>query len=194
MRYLKRLMVFLVLFLAIFLALNWGYFSTQIGYYLNPPQVVEPPPNPDPEHKVEPNKLWIRSLGVEAPVVYSEADTEAEFQVALRDGVAHFTGTAMPGDFGNVYIMGHSSDFPTAPGNYKTVFALLPKISPGDNIELSGPDGKLYNYKVESEFVADPDDIHLVDQDLSKKQLTLQTSYPIGTALKRYIVVAYLQE
>lgn len=192
MRYIKKLITVLGIIAIIFLALNWQYFYAQIKYYLNPPQVTET--NKPEAETAEANKIWIDSLGIQAPIVYVEERSEEAFQVGLRDGVVHYPGTAMPGESGNVYIFGHSSDFPTAPGSYKTVFALLPKIEIGSTVEITDKDGKLFRYKVEEKFVANNNDLHLLEQDYSKKKLSIQTSYPIGTALKRFIVIAYLIE
>lgn len=191
----KRKLIWVAsLIVVLFIAANWMYLRAQINYYVNPPAQVFTNPQVSDDRKVEPNRLWIESLGVEAPIVYIEGESEELFQEGLQSGVVHYSGTSDVGQYGNAYIMGHSSDFPTAPGNYKTVFATLPKINVGDEIKVSGKDGMLYNYVVDQKFVVKPSDTHVLDQDLTKKQLTLQTSYPIGTALRRYIVVAYLQE
>lgn len=192
----NKLLILVGAVLLVMLVLNWQYFRDQVLYYINPPesQTYEVNNNDDGQATAEPNRLWIQSLGITAPINYVEEENEDEFQIGLRSGVVHYPDTALPGEFGNAYIFGHSSDMPTAVGDYKTVFALLPKIELDSVIEITAPDGKLYKYKVADKFVVNPDATHLLAQDLSKKQLTLQTSYPIGTALKRYIVVAYLVE
>jgi sortase (surface protein transpeptidase) len=60
---------------------------------------------------------------------------------------------------------------------------------------VADQNGFLYTYVVTDHFVANKDDVQLLDQgNYQKKLLTLQTSYPIGTALKRYIVRAELKE
>jgi LPXTG-site transpeptidase (sortase) family protein len=196
MRYIKKLVLFLLAISAGYVLLNGPYFYKQAQFYLDPPAsttAVGQEQQPTPEIR-EPDRLWIPSLGIQAPIVYTDDNSESSLQLALRSGVVHYPGSALPGEAGNTYLMGHSSDYPIAPGNYKTVFALLPRIKNGETVEITGSDGVLYRYKVQDQFVADPDDTHLLMQDKSRKQLTLQTSYPIGTALKRYIVTALLQE
>jgi sortase A len=143
--------------------------------------------------KDTPNWLWIQSLNISAPVIEPAGKTEDDFQVALRSGTVHYPGTAYPGQKGNVYIFGHSSDFAFTPGNFKTVFALLPRIEIGAQIKLTDEEGIIYYYKVTDKFVVDANRTDVLDQDTSKSILTLQTSYPIGTALRRYIVIAELQ-
>lgn len=195
MFYVKRILAVLAILLLVFAAINWQYFKVQIGYYLDPPNSEEVR-NPDGSQieLAEPNRLWIRSLGVDAPIVYTDATDEDGFQRALQDGVVHYPDTAMPGEKGNAYYFGHSSDFPTAPGNYKTIFALLPQIEIGATIEITDMTGKIYRYRVDNKRPVESDDLSVLDQDESKKQLSLQTSYPVGTALRRYVVVAYLIE
>ncbi len=144
--------------------------------------------------KMQANFLKIPSLGIEAPIVYVSEKNEVAYQKALLDGVAHYPDTAEPGQFGNTYIFGHSSDYLWGKGKYKTVFATLPKIHIGDEIAVSDKDGNKFVYKtIESKKVA-AGDLSVLDQfGKTRKLLTLQTSYPIGTALARWVVVAELK-
>lgn len=184
-----------------FVALNAPYFLRQGQYYagVNGSHTVAPTLSTDSENSTptasEPNRLVIPSLGINAPVQYVSEANEDVFQRALQDGVVHYPGTAGIGQPGNAYIFGHSSDFALAPGNYKTVFALLPKIALDAEIIAFDTEGKPFRYKVINQFVAENTDLHLLEQgDYQQKLLTLQTSYPLGTALRRYIVQAQLVE
>jgi LPXTG-site transpeptidase (sortase) family protein len=193
MRFRRFAYILLGLALAIFV-INAPYFLAQLKYYFNDPVPVHAPVAQDSEARVEPDRLWIESLGIEAPIIYVEEEDEAKFQEGLRSGVVHYPGTADVGKSGNSYIFGHSSDFVTAKGDYKTVFALLPRIETGSIISVSDRDGRLFKYKVDRKFAVSSKDTSVLAQDLSRKQLTLQTSYPVGTALRRYIVISYLVE
>jgi LPXTG-site transpeptidase (sortase) family protein len=80
-----------------------------------------------------------------------------------------------------------------SPGDYKTVFARLPEIEIGSEIEITDPTGQLFKYRVFETKVVGPRDLRVLDQfNYERSILTLQTSYPLGTALQRYIVVAEL--
>lgn len=195
MFYVKRILLIIAVLALIFVALNWQYFREQIDYRVNPPNSEEAK-NPDGSQReqAEANRLWIRSLGIEAPIIHTEETNEDGFQRALQNGVVHYPGTAQPGENGNAYYFGHSSDLPTAPGNFKTVFALLPQIELGATIEITDSEGKIYRYRVDNKRPVDSDELGVLAQDESKKQLSLQTSYPVGTALRRFVVVAYLIE
>lgn len=187
--------LFLLIVASIFVIMNFSYFWKQIKFKINGPQSpqIQDSAFTDQEKKGEPNQIFIPSLGIIAPIVESDQSNEKAFQEALQKGVVHYPGSAFPGQVGNMYIFGHSSDFAFKGGDYKTVFALLPSIKNEAEITITDKDGQKYNYKVFNQFVAKKTDVHLLDQNTKgRKILTLQTSYPIGTALQRYIVQAEL--
>jgi LPXTG-site transpeptidase (sortase) family protein len=146
----------------------------------------------DAEQKIslKPDTLFIPSLGIFAPVKYISENTEKVYQTALKEGVAHFPGTALPGQPGNVYIFGHSSDYIWSKGKYKTVFADLPDIKINEEIFISNSAGETFAYAVKRSFSSPSDNVSLLAQNKDEKILTLQTSWPLGTALKRWIVIA----
>ncbi len=173
-----------------FVLLNAQFFWVNFQYTFSQP----PSPGPEPL-KMAPNTLLVASLRIKAPVHYVAEDAEAVFQQALQNGVVHYPGTAQPGEPGNVYIFGHSSDNAWAKGQYKTVFALLPRIEKGAPILLSDAEGRIFTYLVRDNFSISVRDRRWLSQENSERRLlTLQTSYPVGTSLGRYIVVAELTE
>lgn len=139
------------------------------------------------------NMLSIPSLSLTVPVVYVNEAKESAYQDGLRNGVVHYPGTAAPGGYGNGFIFGHSSDYRWSGGSYKTVFAVLPQIAVGATITFTGSDATPYTYKVFQKTVVAPSDVKYLSQyDYKRRLLTLQTSYPVGTALARYIVLSEL--
>lgn len=150
---------------------------------------------PEPANPVyrDPDTLYIKNLNITLPVIYIDEKGETAYQEALKHGVVHYPGTALPGAYGNVYIFGHSSDYVWSPGDYKTAFALLPHIALGDEIELTDSTGLVYTYAVTDTKIVSPTDLSVLDQgDGTKRMLTLQTSYPVGTALQRFVAIAEL--
>ncbi|MCA9374291.1 sortase [Candidatus Peregrinibacteria bacterium] len=113
---------------------------------------------------------------------------EADIQAALQLGVVHYPGTAQAGDTGNVVITGHSSYFPWDPGRFKDVFALLHEIVVGDEV-IVYHDQKPYRYKVYETKVVNPDQVQVLTQE-GDDRLTLITCTPVGTNLRRLIVLA----
>lgn len=139
--------------------------------------------------------LSIPSLKISAPVVYVTERSEKVFQLGLQQGVVQYPGTALPGQLGNMYIFGHSSDYRWSKGSYKTVFAKLPNIKIGSEIIITDGSGKAYKYKAISTVIALPTETKYLSQyKYERRLLTVQTSYPVGTALKRFLVQAELVE
>jgi len=143
----------------------------------------------------KPDFLSIPDRGIEAPVIYIDEVSEDVFQDALSKGVVHYPGTALPGEYGNPYIFGHSSDYFWKPGDYKTIFAPLVDIPLDTEVRITDHDGELFIYRIIETKIVGPKDVSVLDQqNYKRKLLTLQASYPIGTALKRYIAVCELDE
>jgi sortase A len=187
----------LLLVVLVFAALNADYIRIQITYALNGPAAVIGPGTiltvPGAPTTSTSNLLTIPSLGIQAPIQYAIKKDEASIQNALLNGVVHYPGTANPGQPGNVYIVGHSSDYRWSAGKYKTVLALLPKIKEGDEMQVTDKAGKIYRYRVIETKIVNPTDLSVLSQgDGSKKLLTVQTSYPIGTALRRFLAIGEL--
>lgn len=197
MRWIKRILVGLILVALAFVILNSDFFGKNIRFALFRRYPVDPTTLVTDTNKpiAEADTLWIVSLDIKAPLQYVDQNNEDVFQAALQKGVVHFPGTAEPGQFGNAYFFGHSSDYPWSKGQYKTVFALLPRIADGAEIKITDHDGNLYTYIVKQHYVVAANDTSVLDQGgYTRHLLTLQTSYPVGTALKRYIVIAELDE
>lgn len=135
-----------------------------------------------------PDRLVIPTLNVDAPLITDMRDiTESKVQTALERGVVNFGPTALPGE-GNAVIVGHSSNDVWKPGGYKFVFALLERMKPGDKIYVVYRNVR-YAYTVSSTKVVQPNDVSVL-QPTDTSQLTLITCTPVGTALRRFIVVA----
>jgi LPXTG-site transpeptidase (sortase) family protein len=149
------------------------------------------------------NRIVIPNLEINAPVVEPELGLEAvqnknwealeeQIQGSLLDGVVHYPGTAAPGQKGNAFLTGHSSNVFWEKSIFNTVFALLPKIQVGDDIFVTY-DQREYHYKVIEKKEVLPNDVSILKQG-PEKQLTLVTCTPVGTTLKRLVVTAELQE
>ena len=187
--------------LATFFVLDFNYFWANLKFLTHPPVGQNRQSQTSPIssaannlQKFPANILQISSLGIEAPVIYIDQKTESAFQAALINGVVHYPGTAMPGQAGNAYFFGHSSDFIWSKGHYKTVFAVLPKIKIGDTILITDPSGTPFIYTAVKTAIVSPNDVSVLQQNQDgQKLLTLQTSWPVGTALKRFIVVAEIK-
>ena len=176
---------------AAYAALNFDYFRKQVSYEFSKNDYATTTADTIRE-KMEPDTVIVPSLNIKAPIKYAAEVNEDKFQELLIDGVVHYPGTADIGKPGNAYIFGHSSDNAWSKGKYKSVFALLPKIKIGDEMVASDREGNKFVYKVIDARVVAKNDTSVLAQDNSKKLLTLQTSYPVGTSLKRFVAVGEL--
>lgn len=112
----------------------------------------------------------------------------------FEQNLAHMPGTALPGERGNVFITGHSS-LPQfyRPGNFKAIFANLPKVKKGDEVFVEAG-GQKFTYKVIGLKVVDPKETWVINPpDNQGRYLTLMTCVPPGLYLKRLIVLAELK-
>ncbi len=116
------------------------------------------------------------------------AGLEKQVQEALRHGVVHFPGTAMPGEEGNIVVTGHSSYFPWDPGRFKDVFALLHQVNIGDRVVIYH-EQKKYEYQIYDKKVVSPSQIEVLTQK-GESRLTLITCTPVGTDLNRLVLLA----
>lgn len=148
------------------------------------------------------DRVRIPSIGVDAPIVTPEIGVEAltsedwngledSIRDSLQQGVVHYPGTAEAGRKGNFFLTGHSSNVFWEPSEYNTVFALLPRLEPGDDIFVT-VDQQEYHYVVTEKYEVNPKDVSVLDQGDGKK-MTLMTCTPVGTTLKRLVVTAELQ-
>lgn len=113
---------------------------------------------------------------------------------SFEQNLAHMPGTSLPGERGNVFITGHSS-LPQfyRPGNFKAIFANLPKVKKGDEI-LVEASGQKFAYVVQGLKIVDPKETWVINPpDSSGRYLTLMTCVPPGLYLKRLIVLAELK-
>lgn len=143
------------------------------------------------------NRLIIPKLNKNIPIIESDpqkllnADWETlenTFQEDLKKGVLHYPGTAEPGQAGTAFITGHSSYYLWDSGRYKSVFARLNQLQTGDDI-IVYYDQQKYHYKVREKKEVKKEDVSVLTQT-DEHLLTLMTCAPLGTNLRRLIVVA----
>jgi len=110
---------------------------------------------------------------------------------ALKRGVVRYPGTALPGEYGNTFITGHSSYYFWDDGQYKEVFALLSEVNIGEEIIIYYNQQK-FIYQITEKKEISPSEVNVLSQPTDQKQITLMTCTPVGTNLKRLIVVGNL--
>ncbi|MFA4996283.1 MAG: sortase [Patescibacteria group bacterium] len=144
--------------------------------------------NLPPLPQLEDNHLKVPSIDVVAPITWKINNEPKSVSDNLINGLIQINGTALPGEKGNIFITGHSSNYPWIKSDYNNVFALLNKVVVGDVIHLKYSNQD-YLYRVNNIKVVQPDDLSPMAQT-SNPTLTLMTCTPVGTSLRRLIVTA----
>ena len=134
--------------------------------------------------------LVIPMIGVNS-LVFPEVDSanEKEYKEFLKKGVAQARGSSLPDQPGPVFIFGHSTDSFYNITQYNAAFFLLPKLAVGDEILVFYKQQK-YSYHVAETKTVTPEEITDIVKSEKGNSLILQTCYPPGTTLKRYLVIA----
>lgn len=147
------------------------------------------------------NRIVIPKIGKNIPLVdISHPNVQGVdelndiFMKELENGVVRYPGSAKPGEVGNSFIFGHSSNFPWMEGKYNDVFALLDKVSFDDEIIVYYGQEK-YIYKIQTKNVIRPGDVSVLknNSEAWKTQISLMTCWPIGTTLNRLVLTGELQ-
>lgn len=151
-----------------------GYIEALAEEYDAAPEVTTPPGQ---VKLVLMARLRIDRLAINDPVV--KGQTKKDIKYALGYDV----NTAMPGEKGNCFIIGHRS---YTPGTH---FNRLGEIQFGDLITLTDMRGEVFHYMVDEIFLAAPGDVRVRDDfDPEEKRVTLLTCHPIYVGSERLIV------
>lgn len=202
----KYIATFFIVFGVVYTIINYAAFSKQLTYWYvsdvkniapgnganqtvvsiknknDERQISSRPPN------IAENNIFIPSINLTAPVAWNIANNEDSIQKALQRGVVQIADTAHPGEVGNIFITGHSSNYFWAPGGYKSVFALLNKLVAGDVVYIKY-NSIIYAYKIGSARIVRPDDLSAMNQS-KDSVLTLVTCSPVGTSINRLVIKA----
>lgn len=146
------------------------------------------------------NRIIIPKLGKNIPLVdvpnksnLSFENLEDVFMSELEKGVLRYPGTSRPGEEGNAFIFGHSSNYPWMKWDYNDVFALLDKLVFGDEIIVYYNQQK-FVYVIREKKVVKPGNVSVMKREDGKKELSLMTCWPVGTTLNRLLVFAELKK
>ena len=138
--------------------------------------------------------ITINSIGIKRIKITPNVESVNEnvYNKFLKNGVAHFKGTPIPGDGGNSFIYGHSAvesffrrhqDYP------ETIFSRLDGVDIGQEVEIE-KEGTILKYVVRSKKIVDPDDFTVLQPIRDKENVTLMTCWPLGIGTQRLIVTA----
>jgi sortase A len=106
-------------------------------------------------------------------------------EASLRKAAGHLPSSALPGESGNVVVLGHRDTF----------FRPLRGIAQGDPIRVKTRSG-FFDYVVDSIQVVPPEQSLAFDRDMATKSITLITCFPfdyVGPAPRRFVVRARME-
>ena len=136
--------------------------------------------------------ILIPKINLVSPIVFPTSTDLAILNKSLYSGVAHYPKSALPGEGGNVFIFGHSSNRPFVRNQSWTAFTKLHKLEKGDDIFISSA-GVKYHYRATSIEIVDPKETR-VYLNSDKPKLTLSTCWPVGDPKNRTVVEAEFVE
>lgn len=182
---------------ALFLGLQYNRnVIAQVEAYVSPGSTVDvsdtfiSDPSANADVGPEP-KLLIPKINVNVPVVYDVATVDdKQVQAGLEKGVVRYNlsgANSLPGQTGNMVVLGHSSNDVFDPGAYKFTFVLLERLQPGDLFYMHYQ-GKRYVYKVSQKKIIKPTEWKVLQENNGKPNVILVTCTPTGTALNRLLV------
>lgn len=165
--------------------LGYIYFPLLKAYFFPTPQPVIA--------AIESDEYWISipTISASAPIINNvDPWDEESYKEALKQGIAHAQGSALPGK-GKSYLFAHSSDYPWNITRYNTAFFKLHELKKGDTILIQNGDKKI-TYSVTETKEIWPTEVEYFNNQTA--DLILQTCTPIGTDLKRLLVFADIQD
>ena len=157
------------------------------------PQAIENDTAPAPRIQIA--RLLAPALPKPDPLVLGRLEIPSvHLSVMLREGVdeaslrraaGHLPASALPGESGNVILLGHRDTF----------FRPLRGITQGDSLRVKTRTAS-FDYVVDSIQVVDPEQTLAFRDDPEAKSMTLITCFPfdyVGPAPRRFIVRARLR-
>ena len=206
----KFLRIFIFLFFAVSITMNWGtvkgifeyqniYGSVINSFYAQEtkePEVQEKIVMKVPEVELnEPknieklNNIKIPKIGITAPIIFVESNDEKVFEKALKNGVVHYPESVLPGENGKTVILGHSAPSGWPKINYDWVFSRLNELDTGDEVFIYF-ENKEYRYLVfDKTFLNQGEEILLTN---SESVVMLLSCWPPGVNQRRIAVQAEL--
>ncbi len=135
---------------------------------------------------VLPDQLFIPKLQITAPIIEVLGNTQADFVLPLKKGVALYP-LSKPGQAGRAVILGHSAPPNWPKINYDWVFSRLGDLQEGDEIRIAYQ-GREYLYIVKNKLILKKG--QLLPLSESPQELVLITCWPPGLDYQRMAVFA----
>ncbi|MEO8638000.1 MAG: sortase [Candidatus Taylorbacteria bacterium] len=137
-----------------------------------------------------PTRIVIAKVGVDSPISNPERKAVWALDEALQSGVVRYPGSGLPGEPGNILLLGHSSHLKIVYNKAYRALNDIGTLSVGDEIDVYSKSHK-YVYRVSSVVLSKDSDVEInLKSDIQK--LTLVTCNNFGAKEDRFVVVAEL--
>jgi hypothetical protein len=159
-------------------------------------EIVPAPQNPEKTSML----VW-EEYGIEAPIIYAEFQdfyepstagdgtvdftryvdnnpTDSPIQQKLQDGIVHLPISPLPGEQGNSYIIGHSSNYLSVQSDYNEVFKAIERTSkPGEEFYIYDHEGRELKFRVFEALAINEENVTEAYRNYGDKRVvTLQAS------------------
>jgi len=205
----KFAIIFIAFYLIGFFVINWNdvswifnykavggliddfftpYESTQAFSTVNASKIVQPQVKFTYSDKN--NILEIPKIGISVPIIFSQSADRNSLLKDLDKGVIYYPGSVLPGQSGQIVILGHSAPPNWPKIKHDWVFSELDNLSPGDQIIVYA-DYKKYTYTVrQKNILKKGQDITPLNLTQNGNYLALVSCWPPGKDLQRITVQA----
>lgn len=173
-----------MIFVVNFIVINWSDVSWIFNYKVAPKGIQSVvSQTPEREYADEDDSVQIESIGIKAPLIIPDGESDAEIYDALKRGVAHFPTSSLPGEKGVMILLGHSSPPNWPKIDYDWVFTEAELLEPGDEVRIVFG-GRVFTYLVtEKIFLEIGQDVPSYDSD--EREMILLSCWPPGKNIKR---------
>ena len=134
------------------------------------------------------NTLEIPKIGITTPIVFSQSTDQTVLMKDLDKGVIVYPGSVLPGESGQIIILGHSAPVGWPHIKHDWVFSDLNNLQVGDKVLLD-IENKQYTYIVKEKSIIDKGG----DVPSTGDGLTLISCWPPGKDYKRIAVRTELE-
>lgn len=175
---LRRLIIRFIVAVGIFTAMPAPVIA------MSAPENAFPNPARQPSfHRSQSSGVLLGSLRIPA-IGVDEAVRGGVAPGVINLGVAHWAGTALPGEEGNVVLAAHRT-------TYTRPFYDLDRLEIGDLIFMTDGNGFEVMYKVSESLIVEPNELWIT-YDRDKPTLTMFACHPKGSDRYRIVVTADL--
>ena len=197
--------LFIALYLISFFAINWNDVSWIFNYkavggliddFFTPYQNTQASRATEPQTQVKfaysnkNNILEIPKIGISVPIIFSQSAEQNFLLKDLDKGVVYYPGSVLPGQAGQIVILGHSAPPNWPKIKHDWVFSELDSLAPGDQI-IVYINYKKYTYTVKQKNILKKgQDITPLNLKQDGNYLALVSCWPPGKDLQRITVQA----